>query len=239
MPKITWDTAGTRFYETGVDHGVLYLTTDEGAGTKYNEAHAWNGLTAVTESPSGAEPSPLYADNIKYLNLVSLEEFGATIEAYTYPDAFAVCDGTYAVPANGGLAGNLSGINISQQPRKTFGLSYRTRVGNDEKYDAYGYKLHLMYGVLAAPSEKAYSTVNDSPEAITFSWSVTTTAMSFGDDHPELKPTSLIAIDSTRATKTFMASLEAILYGSDTEDARLPEPEEILSLYAADAPAGP
>lgn len=239
MPKITWDTAGTRLYETGVDHGVLYLTTDEGAGTKYNEAHAWNGLTAVTESPSGAEPSPLYADNIKYLNLVSVEELGATIEAYTYPDAFAVCDGTYAVPANGALAGNLSGINIGQQPRKTFGLSYRTRVGNDEKLDTYGYKLHLLYEALAAPSEKAYATVNDSPEAITFSWTVTTTALPFGDDHPELKPTSLITIDSTKSTKTFMDALEAILYGDETEDGRLPEPEEILSLYAADAPEGP
>ena len=239
MPKLTWNTAGTRLYETGVDHGVLYLTTDEVGAEKYNSAHAWNGLTAVNESPSGAEPSPLYADNIKYINLMSVEELGATIEAYTYPDAFAVCDGTYAVPANGALAGALSGINIGQQSRKTFGLSYRTRVGNDEKADGFGYKLHLLYEALAAPSEKAYATVNDSPEAITFSWSVTTTALPFGDAHPELKPTSLITIDSTKSTKTFMDSLEAILYGDETNDGRLPEPEEILSLYAADAPVGP
>ena len=233
MAKITWNEAGTRHYETGVDHGVLYLTGSD-SSTPYNEAHAWNGLTAVTEAPSGAEPTPLYADNIKYLNLVSVEEFGATVEAYTYPDAFALCDGSYAVPnSDQSVASPFSGITIGQQARKTFGLSYRTRLGNDEEYENHGYKLHLIYGALAAPSEKAYATINDSPEAVTFSWSLTTTPVSFPDDSEfrELRPTALVTIDSTKVSKAFLDSLEEMLYGTESESGRLPLPSDIIALH--------
>lgn len=216
MAKLEWDKTGERFYETGVDHGVLYLLGEGGA---YTKGVAWNGLTAVTESPSGAEATPLYADNIKYLNLMSAEEFGATIEAFTYPEEFAECDGSASIA---------DGVSIGQQTRKTFGLSYRTVIGNDVDNNL-GYKLHLIYGALAAPSEKAYATVNDNPEAITFSWEVTTTPVSVEG----FKPTATVTIDSTKCDKTKLAALEAILYGSESEEARLPLPAEIATLMKA------
>lgn len=217
MSKLVWDQTGERLYETGVKQGVLYPMSAEG---KYDLGVAWNGLTAVTESPSGAEATPLYADDIKYLNLISNEEFGGTIEAYTYPDEFAQCDGSAALVA---------GVMIGQQPRKTFGLCYRTTLGNDVANNDYGYKLHLVYGALAAPSEKAYATINDSPEAITFSWEFSTTPVTVTGH----KPTSCITIDSTKCDETKLAALEAILYGSESEEARLPLPDEIATLMAA------
>lgn len=212
--KIVWDDTGKRLYETGVSHGVLY--PQETGGT-YLKGVAWNGLTAVTESPSGAEATPLYADNIKYLNLMSAEEFGATIEAYTYPDEFAQCDGSAEIAI---------GVVIGQQSRKVFGLSYKTALGNDIDGADYGYKLHLIYGALAAPSEKGYATINDSPEAITFSWEVTTTPITVTG----FKPTASITIDSTKADETKLAALEAILYGGDATEARLPLPDEVATL---------
>lgn len=215
MTKLLWDQSGERLYETGVDHGVLYIPS----GGIYGIGYAWNGLTTVTESPSGAEPTPLYADNIKYLNLISVEEFAGTIEAYTYPDEFGQCDGT-ETPTDG--------VNVGQQSRKTFGLSYRTKVGNDTDGQDYGYKLHLVYGALAAPSEKAYATVNDSPEAITFSWEFSTTAVAVTD----LKPTSVITIDSTKVDATALAALEDALYGTAGADARLPLPDEVIAMFS-------
>lgn len=226
MSRLTWDNTGERYYETGVKQGVLYPIQTDG---KYSVGVAWNGLTAVTESPSGAEATALYADDIKYLNLISTEEFGATIEAYTYPDEFAECDGS-AVLADG--------IMLGQQKRKTFGLCYKTTVGNDVDGNDYGYKLHLIYGCLAAPSEKAYATINDSPEAITFSWEVSTTPVNVAG----FKPTSQITIDSTKIAegkKAKLTELEDILYGKDgTGDgqigavvARLPLPDEIKTLF--------
>ena len=220
MSRIKWDNTGERYYETGVKNGVLYPM--QTAGT-YTKGVAWNGLTTVTESPSGAEATPLYADDIKYLNLMSNEEFGCTIEAYTYPDEFAECDGSAALA---------TGVMIGQQKRKTFGLCYRTSLGNDVEGTDYGYKLHLVYGCLAAPSEKAYATINDSPEAITFSWEVSTTPVNVSG----FKPTSQITIDSTKADPTKLAELEAILYGSDEGgsgsgvDPRLPLPDEVATL---------
>ena len=216
MPKIVWDQTGERLYETGVKQGVLYIPT---SGV-YSKGVAWNGLTAITESPSGAETTALYADDIKYLNLMSTEEFGCTIEAYTYPDEFAECDGSASL---------VDGVNIGQQPRKTFGLCYRTTVGNDTDSNAYGYKLHMVYGCLAAPSEKAYDTINDSPEAITFSWEVSTTPVNVTGH----KPTALLTIDSTKADPTKLAALEAILYGSEESEPRLPLPDEIATLMTA------
>lgn len=218
MAAIVWDQAGERVYETGVDHGVLY-PRNETSG-EYSPGVAWNGLTAVNETPSGAEPTPVYADNIKYLNLMSAEEFGATVEAYTYPEEFAECDGT-AQPT--------SGVFIGQQDRKTFGMSYRTLLGNDTKGTAYGYKLHLIWGALASPSEKAYATVNDTPEAITFSWTMTTTPVAFGAER-NLKPSAQMTIDSTGVDSVKLAALEAILYGSEETAAKLPLPEEVLTL---------
>jgi hypothetical protein len=212
--ELTWDEVGERRYETGVDRGVLYLPDNTGA---YIEGYAWNGLTTVTESPSGAESNPQYADNIKYLNLVSAEEFGATIEAFTYPDEFGQCDGT-AEPQ--------PGIYIGQQGRRSFGLAYRTRIGNDLDGTDHGYRLHLVYGALAAPSEKAYATINDSPEAITFSWEVTTTPVSVDG----FKPTALLTIDSTKVAADDLAALEEILYGTESDDARLPLPDEVIGL---------
>ena len=217
MSKIVWDQTGERLYETGVNHGVLYIPT---SGV-YSKGVAWNGLTAVTESPSGAEATALYADDIKYLNLMSAEEFACTIEAYTYPDEFAECDGSASLVA---------GVNIGQQPRKTFGLCYRTTVGNDTDSNAHGYKLHMVYGCLAAPSEKAYATINDSPEAITFSWEVSTTPVNVTGH----KPTALLTIDSTKADPAKLAALEDILYGKDQVEPRLPLPDEIATLMAAD-----
>jgi hypothetical protein len=211
---LTWDETGKRLYETGVRKGVLYVQDNNGT---YPKGVAWNGLTAVTESPSGAESNPLYADDIKYLDLRSAEEFGATIEAYTYPDEFAECDGTAELA---------EGVMIGQQARKSFGLSYRTVLGNDIVNDAYGYKLHLIYGATASPSEKGYQTVNDSPEAISFSWELTTTPVNVTG----MKPTAIITIDSTKADPTKLAALEAILYGSGETEARLPLPDEVKTL---------
>lgn len=215
MSKLVWDQTGERYYETGVKNGVLYV---QEAGA-YPKGVAWNGLTAVTESPSGAEATALYADDIKYLNLISNEDFGATIEAYTYPEEFAQCDGSAAIA---------TGVMIGQQSRKTFGLCYRTTVGNDSDGNDYGYKLHLIYGALAAPSEKAYASINESPEAITFSWEVTTTPVNVAG----YKPTACVTIDSTKVNEEKLAALEAILYGGEDSDARLPLPDEIATLMA-------
>lgn len=215
MSKIVWDQTGERLYETGVKQGVLYIP----ASGVYSKGVAWNGLTAVTESPSGAEATALYADDIKYLNLMSNEEFGCTIEAYTYPDEFAVCDGSASLA---------KGVSIGQQPRKTFGLCYRTTLGNDTDGNNYGYKLHMVYGCLAAPSEKAFSTINDSPEAITFSWEVSTTPVNVAGH----KPTAHLEIDSTKADPVKLAALEKILYGDTDTEARLPLPDEIVTLMA-------
>lgn len=214
MSKIVWDNVGERYYETGVNKGVLYLMDSTGA---YKNGVAWNGLTSITESPSGAESTALYADDIKYLNLVSAEEFSATIEAYTYPDEFAECDGSASL---------VEGVMIGQQVRKTFGLCYRTTMGNDVQGNGYGYKLHLIYGCSAAPSEKAYSSINDSPEAITFSWEINTTPVNVTGH----KPTALITIDSTKVDPTKLAALEEKLYGSDSEDPQMLLPDEIKAL---------
>lgn len=214
MARITWDESGKRLYETGVSKGVLYLYEENA----YTNGVAWNGLTAVTESPSGAEATALYADDIKYLNLVSAEEFGATIEAYTYPDEFAACDGSAEL---------VKGASIGQQDRKTFGLCYRTALGNDTDGNAHGYKLHLIYGCLAAPSEKAYATINDSPEAITFSWEITTTPVAVTG----MKPTACITIDSTKADAAGLLELETKLYGDDSSGVpTLPLPDEVKTL---------
>lgn len=218
MAPLTWDQVGERFFETGVDHGVLYLPDESG---NYDEAHAWNGLTTVTESPSGAESNPQYADNIKYLNLISAEEFGATIEAFTYPDAFAQCDGSESPHA---------GLIVGQQGRGLFGLSYRTMLGNDLAGQDYGYKLHLIYGAQAAPSEKAYATINDSPEAIAFSWEVTTSPVPVSTGN--LKPTAQLVIDSTKTDPDVLADLLEILYGTEGVDARLPLPDEVIDLFS-------
>lgn len=232
-PQLKWDQLGERVYETGVSKGVLYPQVN-GA---YPKGVAWNGLTNVNESPSGAEPTPLYADNIKYLNLMSAEDFGATVEAFTYPDEFAECNGEKSLA---------TGVQVGQQKRKAFGMSYQTKVGNDTDPDA-GYKLHLVYGALAKPSEKSYGTVNDSPEAITFSWELTTTPV----EVPGMKPTAIITIDSTKVDAAKLAALEEILYGkeavlADAEhnieaapavDARLPLPTELATIFAENANA--
>lgn len=215
MSILKWDESGERLFETGVDRGVLYPYNSE--SKKYTPGVAWNGLTAVTESPSGAEATKLYADNTKYINLYSAEEFGATVEAYMYPKEFEACDGSATI-AKGATAG--------QQTRKTFGLCYRTLLGNDTDGQDHGYKLHLIYGCMASPSEKAYQTVNDSPEAITFSWELTTTPVNVGDN---FKPTSTIIVDSTQCDKAKLAALEAILYGSESADAELPDPATVIS----------
>ena len=219
MSKIVWDQTGERLYETGVKRGVLYV---QDSGGTYPKGVAWNGLTAVTESPSGAEATPLYADDIKYLNLISTEELGGTIEAYTYPDEFAECDGSASIA---------TGVYIGQQPRKTFGMCYTTTVGNDVDSNAHGYKLHLIYGALASPSEKAYATINDSPEAITFSWEFSTTPVNVTG----FKPTANIVIDSTKATPEKMAALEKILYGDTDVEPRLPLPNEVAQVMSAGA----
>jgi hypothetical protein len=221
MTTLTWDKAGERLFETGVDHGVLYIPNGAGA---YVDGYAWNGLTTVTESPSGAESNPQYADNIKYLNLVSAEEFGGTIEAFTYPAEFEQCDGT-ATPT--------PGVGIGQQSRKTFGLSYRTKVGNDLAGQDHGYKLHLVYGALAAPSEKAFATINDSPEAITFSWEFTTTPVEVGTiAGVTYKPTASLVIDSTKVDAEALATLEEFLYGTEGTDPSLPTPAAVVAIFS-------
>ena len=221
MTRLAWDQTGEKEFETGVDRGVLYLPNEAGV---YDDGYAWNGLTTVTESPSGADASPQYADNIKYLNLVAAEQFGGTIEAFTYPDEFAECDGT-AEPT--------PGVRIGQQPRKVFGLSYRTLVGNDVAGQEAGYKLHLVYGALAAPSEKAYGTVNDSPAAITFSWAISTTPVNVGVGN--IKPTALVVVDSTEVDPDELAALEDILYGTSGSDPRLPLPGEVIGMFGGGA----
>lgn len=221
MAILEWDLVGDRKYETGTDHGVLYTRDATGA---YTAGVAWNGLTAVTQAPSGAEANPQYADNIKYLNLYSAEEFGGTIEAFTYPDEFAECDGS-ATPT--------PGVHIGQQRRKSFGFSYRSIVGNDLEGQDFGYKIHLIYGAMASPSEKAHATVNDSPEAMTMSWELTTTPENVGlVDGVMYKPTSIITVDSTEVTPAQMASLEAILYGDTSLEAKMPTPAEVIALFS-------
>ena len=214
MAKLVWDESGKRLYETGVEKGVLYVQGENG---QYQNGVAWNGLTAVTESPSGAEPTALYADDIKYLELFSAEEFGATIEAYTYPEEFEACDGSASLG---------TGVTIGQQDRKAFGICYRTVVGNDVKGNEHGYKLHLVYGAKAKPSEKAYATVNDSPEAVTFSWEVTTTPVNVAG----FKPTASVTIDSTKIQPEKLKAIEDKLYGTASEEATLPLPDEIKQI---------
>lgn len=219
MTQLSWDNTGERVYETGVDHGVLYIPDEDGL---YTNGVAWNGLTTITESPSGAEANPQYADNIKYLNLFSAEQFGATVEAFTYPDEWAQFDGL-SVPT--------AGVTVGQQARKTFGLSYRTKIGNDVDGEDHGYKLHLIYGATAAPSEKAYNTINDSPEAITFSWEISTVPINVTG----LRPTSIMTIDSTQVDADALAALELILYGDVAEDPTLPLPDEVIALFEGTA----
>ena len=214
MAKLVWDEVGKRTYETGVDKGVLYVQDAEGA---YGKGVAWNGLTAVNESPSGAEPTPLYADNIKYLELTSKEEYGATIEAYTYPDEFEACDGSAEIG---------EGVVIGQQSRKVFGLCYRTVKGNDVKNNDYGYKIHLVYGCKAKPAQKNYQTINDSPEAITFSWEVSTTPVEVAG----FKPTATVTIDSTKVTAEKLKAVEDALYGTESVEPKLLLPSEILAI---------
>ena len=214
MSKIVWDAVGEHTFETGVRNGVLYLKDAQGA---YNTGVAWNGLTSVSESPEGAEATDLYADDIKYLTLMSAENFKATIEAYTYPVEFEECDGSATIA---------KGVVIGQQSRKPFGLCYRTAIGNDTDGNEHGYKLHIVYGCQASPSEKQYSTINDSPEAITFSWEVNTTPVNVNGK----KPTATLIIDSTKADKAKLTALEAILYGSEQAEPRLPLPDEIATL---------
>lgn len=214
MAKLQWDKAGERIYETGVKKGVLYVQDNTGA---YPLGVAWNGLVSVSESPSGAEPTPLYADDTKYLNLMSAEEFGATVEAYTYPDAFAECDGSASIG---------TGVMIGQQSRKPFGLSYVTTIGNDTEGVDHGYKIHIIYGCNASPSEKSYQTINDSPEAITFSWELTSTPVPVTGK----KPTSTIVIDSTKITEAHLTAIEALLYGTESKAAKLPTPDELIAI---------
>jgi hypothetical protein len=219
MPEskaLEWDEVGTREYETGVKKGVLFVQKTTG---EYSEGVAWSGLTAVTESPSGAEETALYADDIKYLSLRSTEEFGATIEAYTYPDEWAVCDGTAEIAP---------GVMAGQQKRSSFGFSYQTTLGNDTAGNDYGYKIHLIYGATASVSEKAYQTINDSPEAITFSWEVSTVPVSV----PGFKPTACLTIDSTKVDKTKLAAFEKILYGSEDAASKLPLPDEVIAMFS-------
>lgn len=218
MAKIVWDQSGQRLYETGVKMGVLYVQDASGA---YPKGVAWNGLTAVNETPSGAEATPLYADDIKYLNLRSAEDFGATIEAYMYPEEFEQCDGSAELAP---------GVKIGQQARNAFGLCYRTVLGNDIAGNDYGYKLHIIYGATAAPSEKSYATINDSPEAITFSWEVNCTPV----EVEGFKPTASLIIDSTKVDPGKLAALEAKLYGGESSEAMLPLPAEIAAIFKED-----
>ena len=219
MTALTWDEIGERLYETGVDRGVLFPAGEDGV--------AWNGLTTVTESPSGAESNKQYADNIIYLNLLSAEEFGGTIEAFTYPDEFGQCDGT---------ASPVAGVAVGQQSRKSFGLCYRSKLGNDVDGADHGYKLHIVYGAQASPSEKAYASINDSPEAIAFSWEFSCTPVGFAN-HPDLKPTALLTVDSTKVDPARLSDLEDILYGTAGADPRLPSPDEVLDVVGGGAVA--
>ena len=214
MAKLVWDQSGQKFFETGISNGVLYVSDGQGG---YKKGVAWNGLISVAENPSGAESNPVYADNIKYLNVISAEEFGATIEAYTYPDEFMECDGSAQVVA---------GVNIGQQARKSFGICYRTRVGNDVAGDNLGYKIHVIYNCQASPSGKTYSTVNESPEAITFSWEVTTTPVPVEG----FRPTATVVFDSTKLDAGKMSAVENALYGTASEESKLPSIEELLAL---------
>lgn len=216
MAELVWDEVGKRIYETGVEKGVLYPIQE---GGQYSKGFAWNGLSGLTENPSGAEPTAVYADNIKYLNLMSAEEFDATLEAYTYPDKFEECDGSRSIA---------NGVTVGQQKRKMFGLCYRTKIGNDVEGDDYGYKLHLVYGAMAKPSSKAYKTASDNPEAITMSWDLTTTPVAVAG----MKPTAHLEIDSTKTDPTKLAALEKILYGSAESEPRLPLPDEIKTLMS-------
>lgn len=218
MSKLVWDLIGERLYETGVKNGVLYPTDANGA---YSKGVAWNGLTSVSENPSGADSNPIYADDIKYLDLRSKEEFGATIEAYTYPDEFAICDGSAELT---------NGVMIGQQNRKPFGFCYRTAIGNDVDSDDHGYKLHIVYGATASPSSRQYQTINDNPEAITFSWEVTTTPVKVEGK----KPTATLVIDSIKVGKEGMTALEDVLYGTENADPRLPLPDEIVSIITGE-----
>lgn len=217
MSKLEWDVTGNKFYETGVSQCALYVMDEDG---KYGKGAAWSGVSAITESPSGAEATPIYADNIKYLNMMSAEELGGTIEAYMYPDEFKACNGEFEAA---------DGVSIGQQTRKTFALAYKTIYGNDTDGNDYGYKLHIIYGALASPSEKAYSSTNDSPEAMTLSWEFTTTPVPVKDH----KPTSIITIDSKTADPTKLAELEAKLYGSESEEATLALPNEVITMMSA------
>lgn len=222
MPRIVWDGTGERFFETGTDRGVLYLRDENGA---YTQGYAWNGLTGVTESPTGAEPTPLYADNIKYLNLMSAEDFACTIEAFTYPEAFAACDGTAQIKP---------GLYIAQQDRKVFGFSYRTLIGNDVDGNAHGYKIHLVYGGLASPSEKANATVNDTPEATAMSWEVSTTPVAVAPvGGVSFKPTAHLVISSLEVSSSDMEAIEAVLYGGESAEPTLPLPDAVAALITA------
>lgn len=225
MAELKWDQAGEKVFETGLDRGVLYLPSNLGV---YDKGYAWNGLTAVSENPSGAEANKVYADNGVYASLVSAEIFEATVEAFTYPDEFAVCDGTAEI---------VPGVQVGQQSRKAFGLAYRTRVGNDIEGDSHGYKIHLIYNALAKPSQKQYKTINDSPEALSFSWDMTTTPV----DVPGFKPAAQLTIDSTKVNSADLAALEALLYGTSTNEPKLPLPGEVAELFASttDAPDAP
>lgn len=214
MATIQWDEVGKRFYETGVDRGVLYVQGRSGA---YEKGVPWNGLTSVAENPSGGEASAQYADNIKYLNLISAEEFGCTIQAFTYPEEFGICDGS-AMPTKG--------VHLGQQPRRSFGFSWRTLVGNDVEGSEHAYKIHLVYGAMAAPSEKSYQTVNDSPEAMNFSWSVTTTPVAVKG----FKPTAHVTIDTRVLAPEKLEEIEAQLYGDETNEPTLPMPDEVVAL---------
>jgi hypothetical protein len=222
MTKLIWDKTGDRTYETGVDHGVLFEIDVAG---EYSTGVAWNGLTTVTESPSGAEASPQYADNIKYLNLISIEQFGGTIEAFTYPVEFEKYDGN-AQPT--------PGLSVGQQPRRPFGFCYRTRFGNDTESTGYGYKLHLVYGAVAKPSEKAYATINDSPEAISFSWEITTNPVQVGTiGGVDYAPTASLTIDSTKVDPTKLAALETVLYGDASNDPAMPLPADVIAMMSS------
>lgn len=217
MAALTWDKEGERLYETGVDRGVFYPYNS--TTKKFSPGVAWNGLSNVSENPSGGEASAVYADNIKYLNLMSIEEFSATVEAYMYPEEFAECDGTAELA---------DGVYAGQQTRKKFGFCYRTKIGNDTELDEHGYKLHLVYNCMAKPTSKSYSSTNDSPEAGTFSWELSTTPVNV----PNNKPTAIITIDSTKAEATKLAALEAKLYGKDSAEPELPLPSEVITLMS-------